>query len=373
MNTPKRSYFRFRFSLRSYLLLVALLGIVVFPLATEYGHVRRETEALKRLQTSFAVEWRDDPSAVARMTARLFASRWGNVGKRVHSITFAGGPAPAELNRVAALHSLYKVEINAGPIRPPTTSEVVLPVPTVRTLIIREADLKNKGPLQNLAVLERFPNLRSLAVRGCEVTPKTMEAIERSNVRSLELFSLYNYHALPPTTELSQAKDLRRLKVNQYLLQRCPKLLNSVPTLEKLIVEGYHGDRHSVFTNLDLPRLRVVELGAFVLTQEDLGELARQPELTHLACMNLRLHEMSLRPLQTTHLESLILRNTHLTDAAMIDVAKIPTLQRLELSESDMRYKNVQLLNALPRLEVVTLPASVAVPADARWKRRLSQ
>lgn len=377
-----------RFRLRSFFLLIALLGILVYPIAAEWQAVRREQAAIGTFRAPSAI-YEPAQSPIARWVAVPLWYIEPLAGMRVQRLTIAQdwtvpSSKAIDLRPVQALVQLKQLEINDGLVAQPVEQYQILSR-SLQTLVLRHSNRH-----EHLRWLRGLPSLQSLAIRQSELSTLAIESIAQAKPRSLEI-SGYDLPA-GGLSSLAGNKGLQTLRLYGGPALEAPRLLAALPYLESLTVDrSWRGNsdphllplhaiplKELIICNTALraedakrlalsTSLRELELRGAKLTAEAASHLQAIPNLRRLSCTASYVDADAWPELgQLSQLRYLELRGV-VTSAKYFDCLRSLTeLEDLELHHGRLDDAAAQILISLP-VKRVTLRHVVMTPRTRQW------
>lgn len=341
-----------RFRLRSFFILIALLGVVVYPIASEWQTVRREHAAVGNFRP-YSVSYEPARSPIAQWAALPLSYVEPLAGQRIHSLTIArnwatGSAAAKDLRPLRHLQQLHHLEMNDGiAIKPLGPGQLINR--SVQTLVVR-----HQGRSEDMDWLRGLPGVQSLAIRDAQLSSAAVKNIAQTQVRSLEISG----YDLPPggLAPLTKCKHLHTLRLHGMAAKAAPQLLAELPQLESLTVGAdWRGADDQRLAPLHATRLKELTIRTDRLTDQDAQRIALQTDLREL-----RLVATKLSPQAVAHLRSLPELRLLSCHTAFFDgevwqeLGQFMQLEQLELRGA-ASAEQLQELRALQNLEQLDL------------------
>ena len=174
------------------------------------------------------------------------------------------------------------------------------------------------------------------------------------------LMKLRDYHC----NDLSKARSLERLEFSAVSAPDNPHLkFPKLPKLKTLIIdECYSGLLSACFDNLSASRdLRKVDVsydGAHLMIEQIVGNL----KLEHCELHSDLISDEAIEKITHLPLKKLV-TTSPLSDRAAASIAKIKTLESVDLRQSKITDAGVRSIATLPNLRAISLPDCLASPA----------
>ena len=231
-----------------------------------------------------------------------------------------------------------------------------------------------------------FPNLKQLKLNYIRLTAHDCRALAKmpklTNIVLLCEVELGAFHELAASASLETLTFVVRTSQPAALRE-----LAELPIENLTLVTDEPG--LALILNADapenplFPKLKHLKLGHWAFNpEESLDQLARLPQLEHLDLSESRLTDANLKRLEPlTRLHTLYLAHCHITDEGCASLAKLTSLRSLHLGATGISMKGVGELKPLKRLKVLSLHQCIKImndrtatlppdfpPCRVRWK-----
>ncbi len=326
-NNPPKKRSWFRFSLRSLLLLTALVAIVFAIIGGDIGKARRRAQDMRILrENGFELSGYPTPTSYQKTLMRFLPV------ERVLA------PTSATYNREPVARE--QLEILA---RYPQWCSLNFTTPD-------DCDQTLRAGINNWREVDQ------LWLRGEAGNDAIPPLDQHQFLRSLHL-NLPNCDSdiLPA---IVQAPELHDLAIQANLSDQSLADVLAMPSLWHLQIFGNQRITSAPFTETSNSSIRFLSVGETQFGDAGLQAVLKWPELEKLYAWDTPIGDQAFVEFETpqsSKLAALRLPGTQVTSAALPGIAKLKNLQVLELSQTHVSDENLEVLASLPSLDQLLL------------------